>query len=771
MKGKKVLALILCTAIVFTSSISSKIVTYASTSTSTSTSTSAPDGWRNLPDVSVFKDTYNGWSQSGDGELEAINGSLPVDSQETYENLPSLRFNVSKPFTSWMTSVITLAGWANHDVSQYVPDGYLEFNVKGKSGGEQFKIGAVDHVARRESGVEHTITKTITATNEWQHVKIPLKDILDPSLGMDAYNTKAIVLDKVTNDPFCVWLNQIKLTSPDKEKAYPAIKLNQVGFLNSSEKYAYVSGFEDEFKATEGTQFQVKRVSDDSVAYTGELVLDKAYDAESGERVLKAVFTDLKDPGDYYITVNADGIDKSLKFKIGNDIFKPLLADAARYYYYQRSGIDLTAPYCTDFPRKDYTPQDTAAVFESDPTKTKDVSKGWFDAGDKGKWMVDGAAAVTNLLWSYEMFPESYSDKQFNIPESGNGVPDVLDEARWELEWILKMQDTDGGIYGRVNSSPNDGQIEKRVINDTFNGVANVKPTNDTAAAAAALAHASIVYRTYDPAFADKCLNAAKSAWDYLEHNPNNIKGPGYTADKDNDSRLEAAASLYRATGESKYNDYFVANYTQGKKEYENTTGDWVGTWNFAFFYYMKANNRNSDAVKWFNDEFTIWVNDRINRSKSNAWGNTISDGNYYWGSNNIILGTCTEALIGSKLLGTYNDAIKNMAMSSLNYILGANAMRKSFVTGYGDDSIKTVYSLLDKDPRPGVIKGVMPLGVNRWNGGGSSNFPAKDYLDSSDEWTTNEHSVGSACNLVFITAFANSDQATPATTSTAAGN
>ncbi|MDR3593735.1 glycoside hydrolase family 9 protein [Clostridium sp.] len=767
MKGKKILALILCTAIVFTSSISSRIVTYASTSTSTS----APEGWRNLQDISVFKDTYNGWSQSGDGELEAINGSLPVDSQETYENLPSLRFNVSKPFTSWMTSVITLAGWANHDVSQYVPDGYLEFNVKGKSGGEQFKIGAVDHVARRESGVEHTITKTITATNEWQHVKIPLKDILDPSLGMDAYNTKAIVLDKVTNDPFCVWLNQIKLTSPDKEKAYPAIKLNQVGFLNSSEKYAYVSGFEDEFKATEGTQFQVKRVSDDSVAYTGELVLDKAYDAESGERVLKAVFTDLKDSGDYYITVNADGIDKSLKFKIGNDIFKPLLADAARYYYYQRSGIDLTAPYCTDFPRKDYTPQDTAAVFESDPTKTKDVSKGWFDAGDKGKWMVDGAAAVTNLLWSYEMFPESYSDKQFNIPESGNGVPDVLDEARWELEWILKMQDTDGGIYGRVNSSPNDGQIEKRVINDTFNGVANVKPTNDTAAAAAALAHASIVYRTYDPAFADKCLNAAKSAWDYLEHNPNNVKGPGYTADKDNDSRLEAAASLYRATGESKYNDYFVANYTQGKKEYENTTGDWVGTWNFAFFYYMKANNRNSDAVKWFNDEFTIWVNDRTNRSKSNAWGNTISDGNYYWGSNNIVLGTCTEALIGSKLLGTYNDAIKNMAMSSLNYILGANAMRKSFVTGYGDDSIKTVYSLLDKDPRPGVIKGVMPLGVNRWNGGGSSNFPAKDYLDSSDEWTTNEHSVGSACNLVFITAFANSNQATPATTSTAAGN
>ncbi|HEX9060921.1 MAG TPA: glycoside hydrolase family 9 protein, partial [Clostridia bacterium] len=507
MKGKRLLALIVCFALVCTSLITSTMVVNAS----------APEGWRNLLDFYVFKDKVGGWSGCGSGELETENSNLPVDTQVTYENLPSLRFNLVTKLTSWMSIIITLADWCCHDVSQYVPNGYLEFNVKGKNGGEQFVIGAVDHVSRRASGTEKTITKPITnyckVTTQWQHVKIPLKDILDPSLGMDPYNAKAIVLDKVTADPFCVWINQLKFTSPDKEKAYPAIKVNQVGFSESSEKYAYVSGFEDELKAAAGTQFQVKKVSDDTVAYSGQLLLASDYDAvDSGERVFKAVFTDLKQPGDYYITVNADGIDKSPKFKIGNDVFKPILTDAARYFYNQRSGIDLTEQYCPDHPRKDKTPQDVSAVFDSNPSVTRDESKGWFDAGDLGKYVSTGSGSLINLFWSYEMFPEVYSDNQFNIPESGNGVPDILDESRWELEWILKMQDTaSGGFYARVQSD-DDGNITKRIIKDKEGNTTNIKPTDDTAWAAAALAYASIVYAKYDPTFAQSCLNAAKSA-------------------------------------------------------------------------------------------------------------------------------------------------------------------------------------------------------------------------------------------------------------------
>ncbi len=327
------------------------------------------------------------------------------------------------------------------------------------------------------------------------------------------------------------------------------------------------------------------------------------------------------------------------------------------------------------------------------------------------------------------MFPEAYTDNQFNIPESGNGVPDVLDEARWELEWILKMQDAEsGGFYARVESTNDDNN--KRAIRDKRGDVTNVRPTNDTAWAATALAHASRVYAKYDPAFADKCLNAAESAWMYLEQNPDNIKGPSgtYESDTDKDSRLMAAASLYRVTGDAKYNDYFLDNYAQSKDRFEDPSGDWLGALHWAFFYYMGSDNRDMDAVNWFKDEFTIWLNNKIDRYKNNAWGNTINQGNYYWGSNNIILNTATEALIGSKLLGMNNETINNMALSALNYILGANPLRKSFVTGYGEDSLEHVYGIMNNDPRPGVPKGIMPLGPNQYNSPLISVFPAKNY-------------------------------------------
>jgi hypothetical protein len=166
--------------------------------------------------------------------------------------------------------------------------------------------------------------------------------------------------------------------------------------------------------------------------------------------------------------------------------------------------------------------------------------------------------------------------------------------------------------------------------------------------------------------------------------------------------------------------------------------------------------------VNWYTNEFTIWLNHKIDRYQSSAWNNTIYQGNYYWGSNNIILNTATEVLIGSKVLGMNNETIKKMALSSLNYILGANPMRKSFVTGHGDDSLQTVYGIMNDVTSPGVIKGVMPLGPNKYNNPGISMFPAKNFMDSYVEWTTNEHSVGSTSNLVFMAAFAASNQHAP---------
>jgi hypothetical protein len=456
-----------------------------------------PEGYRQLLDFQIFKDQpVSGWSGSGAGELETEYDTLPVDTTETYNDLPSLRLNITKPVESyWWISLLTVRGWNTHDFSQYIENGYLEFNIKGKTGGERFCIGARDKVKERkteELDVTKPISKYVFITTEWQKVKVPLKEIMDPTTGFDPSNVTCILLGHEDTNPLTVWINDMKVTSPDNEKVFPEIKVNQVGYLPDSEKYALVTGYGEELQAEEGTAFEVKSAEDDSVVYSDKLTLVTEFEAvDSGEKILKADFSSLDKAGEYYISVSADGIEDSLKFRIGEDIYKSALVDASRYFYYQRQGIELKAPYAPDYPRTDKTPQDANAYFDSGTSLApEDVSKGWHDAGDFGKYVNAGATAVSDLLWAYEMFPAQFKDNQFNIPESGNDVADILDEARWEIEWMLKMQNIiSGGFYPRVQSN-DDYNITTRIIKDKSGCT-----TDDTACAAAVLAHAYLIYK------------------------------------------------------------------------------------------------------------------------------------------------------------------------------------------------------------------------------------------------------------------------------------
>lgn len=147
-----------------------------------------------------------------------------------------------------------------------------------------------------------------------------------------------------------------------------------MGYRTQAEKYDLVSGFEDEFTATAGTAFQVKRASDNTVVYSGTLTLVRDYDPiDSGERILKADFSGFKVAGEYYISVSAAGVPDSYHFKIGDNVYDGLMVDACRYYYYQRANTEIKAPYVSDFPRADMTPQDFNARFDSYSQPNRDV--------------------------------------------------------------------------------------------------------------------------------------------------------------------------------------------------------------------------------------------------------------------------------------------------------------------------------------------------------------------------------------------------------------
>jgi endoglucanase len=727
-----------------------------------------PTGWRQLADFHLFE-SYDpgGWAGSAHNLLEvSANSTLPVDTAVTYNDLPSLRVNLPRR-AMWWQGMVAFKGWATADLSQYLANGSLEFNIKGNTGGENFYIGFKDRVYERvingtpseELEQKKLITDFCSVTTSWQHVSIPLRNIIDPNSGFSLKNLWVFSLWNANPNAIKFWVNDVKIISSDNEKGYPAIKVNQLGYSNQAEKYALVTGFDGELTAASGTAFQVKKATDNSVAYSGTLTLITDYDpVVSGERVLNADFSSLTTPGTYYITVNASGISESPQFKIGDDIYAPLLADSLKYYYFQRANLELVSQFAGTYTHEAWHPDDSNCPLESSVAVKKNVSKGWYDAGDYGKYTNAGATAVSDLLWAYETFPSKFTDNHYNIPESGNGVPDILDEARYELDFILGMQDSaSGGFYARV--FPQNSKTDPRYICDVVDGATNVRPTAVTADAAAVLAHAYLVYKTIDPVYANTMLAAAQKGWTYLENNPGLIRVPSgpYGDDDDRGDRLWAAAALYRATGEVKFNTYFISNYQNFAAVLDATNENAHGVGgmeHIAFLNYMKAGTPDNGFVNWFTAKFNSWRNLQLARSNNGAWRNTLMDEDYYWGSNMPALNTTMVLVIGSKILGNYDSSIVKAARANLNYVLGINPLRFSYVSGYGTDSVTKIFSgIYSTDGKPGIPKGYLAGGPNIYEGKDLSRFAGKCYNDVDTEWTTNEHTIYWNSGLVFSAA------------------
>ncbi|MEW9701970.1 glycoside hydrolase family 9 protein [Paenibacillus sp. SI8] len=670
---------------------------------------------------------------------------------------------------------LVVNGWQSFDVGPYYKNGRLEFDIVGKDGGESFKIGFRDVVHERldsngdfykdnDNHPEETnldalvnVNDYIQVTREWQHAAIPIKDIFDSNPLFDG---SKIQLFKMTgNDtPITFWITNVKVTSPDTERSYAPIKVNQVGYLNYGEKYAHVSGYYNVLSADVGTPFQVKRTSDDSVVYSGALALVAAYDELSGEKVLKADFSRLNDIGEYYITV--DGVaEKSVPFEIGPHIYDNLLNDVQKFFYFQRANVDLLPKHAGIFARTGLHKDDANLPLRSNPSVTKDVYGGWWDAGDMGKYVTAAATAVSDLLWAYESFPHKFTDGQLNIPESGNGISDLLDEIKVETDFFLKMQEkTSGGFYAYVLREPS----PNRFIIDG-NGPESIIPTAQTATTVGALAHAYIVFKDVPGLedYANTLLASAVRGWDYLKahpefipqpKDPKNDNGPYYDDDDKND-RFYAAAVLYRATGEARYNDYVVANYKAFESKFEKADfSHGIGSMEQIGFYHYLSSSAPSEEVKaWFVPKYKEWIKKVINSTTHEAvWRNSTNKG-FYWGANSNIASVAISLDIGSRIIGEYDERMIQVASGNLNYLLGINPLQLSFITGYGENRVHiTHHEVYMRDFIKEMPNGYMPGGPNN---NGKFNFSAKAYNQATVDWESNEQALNYNSPLIYLTA------------------
>ena len=506
----------------------------------------------------------------------------------------------------------------------------------------------------------------------------------------------------------------------------PPIVLNQVGYKPSAEKIAVFREITDE------KEFSVVNADTKKVVYTGELY-GKKDNPSAGETDWFGDFTSVTEPGKYYITCG--NLDNSYEFEIKDDIYSQLLDDSVRMLYLQRCGYEVQD---TDFGHPSCH-NSMATIYGT--SEKIDVSGGWHDAGDYGRYVVPGAKAVADILYAYSANPSIFSDN-IGIPESGNGVADVLDEARYELEWMLKMQDSNGGVHHKVSCATFPGFV----MPQKETGELLVTPVTTTATAdfCAAMAMAYEFYKDIDKTFSDKCLAAAEKAWSFLEQNPDFIyKNPAdivtgdYGDKSDKDERYWAAAQMYRATGSEKY-----LTALQGM---DTRIGlDWTTVGDYGNIALMTM--KDFDKSPLYNDVVGAVIKEAdkyLSTAESTAYGNAIAD--FYWGSN---MGIANSGIILSMAYNlTGNAKYINAAQSQVNYLLGKNAIGTSFVTGYGTVSPKNPHH------RPSVavgkaMKGMLVGGVDpNLEESAAKAFlkyePAdKCYIDNSESYSTNEITI-----------------------------
>ncbi len=445
----------------------------------------------------------NAESQSSDGGTESYNRvvfpttdhtlqdiQIFLDSRPQGTDLPGLKKDDEYPHLYFKPierlSGFLLRNWQATDISSYKENGCVVLDIKG-SGTAKFDVGFGNLINGNYSASTITHTEE-NLSNEWKTVEIPIK-----AIDSDLVHIRDFVIGNAEGEFFVA---NIRLTSKDSETNYPLIKINQCGYRPDSEKTAVFSAFGDNISCNVGDEFEVVSAADNSVAYSGRLTLITELDnLYSGEAMLCADFTGLENNGRYYLRLKNSPEEKSPAFDIGDDVYDKVLTDTMRYFYYQRANAEITAEFTNGIERPDITPEDFSLPLKGDKEGKNriDVSGGWYDAGDVGKYVVPGATAVNTLLWAYQLYPEKFTDNQNNIPESGNSIPDILDEARYELDFFLRMQDKEsGGFYMKVKALSEDDNQKNRVVWQCT--------ANTTADASAILAFASTVYREFDSA-------------------------------------------------------------------------------------------------------------------------------------------------------------------------------------------------------------------------------------------------------------------------------
>jgi endoglucanase len=534
------------------------------------------------------------------------------------------------------------------------------------------------------------------------------------------------------------------------------IHVNQIGFHSQAPKKGVV------VNAGGATRFFIATPDLADTAFRGDLGPEKTW-APSAEAARLADFSALSAPGEYVLGVEGKGV--SYPFRIDAHAHVETTRGAIRGFFYQRASFTVNAENGGKWARKPGHPDNRVSVHASAASEARpegtiiSAQKGWYDAGDYNKYVVNSGITTYTLLALYRHYPAFFDTLKLNIPETGNAIPDLLDEALWNLRWMLAMQDpADGGAYHKLTSADFSGFVMPEADNSKrFVVKKSVTATLDLAATAA---YASRLFRKFEgqmPGFADSALAVARKAWSWARQHPadyyrqtdlNRQFAPAITTGEygDGNSADElfwAGAEMYLATRE----DSFYVAALPGKLPASFNAPSWNSV--TALGMYSLADARFDGYSRIDPDSIVKVVTAsaapyRV-RADTTGYGVPMGSNEFGWGSNSM--GANDGMLLLQAFRHTGDSTYLRAAVSALDYLLGRNATGYSFVTGFGSNTPKIPHhrpSTADgvPEPVPGLLVGGPNPGQQDKCAGYPSTLPALSYLDVECSYSTNEIAI-----------------------------
>lgn len=531
----------------------------------------------------------------------------------------------------------------------------------------------------------------------------------------------------------------------------PLIGVDQCGYRPADGKMALL--------LTAGKKFSVVSEADGSVAFDGR-VGESRFWPEAGDSVRQMEFSALREAGAYRIVV--DDTLASAPFVISDTVYASALRSAVKAFYYNRASMPIEARYGGRWARPAGHPDTlvlihgSAASAERPEGTAISSPRGWYDAGDYNKYIVNSSISTYSLMLAAKLWPTATDALRVGIPESGSGIPDLVSETLYNLRWMLTMQDpADGGVYHKLTTlsfegfiMPADCQKQRYVV---------AKGTAAALDLAATASFASRLLPGVSPSLqllADSCKSVALKAYNWAKANPGvtfrnpvDVSTGEYGDDNLSDEWLWAATEMWLTFG----GDGYAADARA------HTVACQVPSWggvSALAYYSMVAEGRN---VPGFDANAAICLSaDSLLRREAES-PVRLSLEKFDWGSNSSVANEAMLKLVAAKAAPERAAAMRASALNDVHYLFGRNGVGYCFLTGVGARSPMHIHhrpSAADgiDEPVPGFLAGgpntVVPTDCG--DAPARSQYPAKAYADQECSYSTNEIAINWNAPLVF---------------------